>query len=367
MNVSPFKAAYPKTELITSPSSFFSTIKHQYIEYRDNGIYKDYSEAGYYVLQIKSEKSSHLGILTMTEVKEMGRYNVLKHEKTLASKEQNMMHLLLQRKALVKPVLLGYKPNATISGIMKKYIKKKPLLKIDFEEDNEIHTIWAISETSHVENISKAFSKVKKAYIGDGHHRSTTIQLLSKTKQLGKEAKKYNNLYTAYFPFDQLRICDYNRMVDISEIMSLPEFIIALSKYFEMEKIDGPTKPDKKHKLTTYMDGNWYAMTWKKKYLSKNKKTPVLLDSALVNKYIFEDILGIDDVRTDTRINYYGGTQPLSKIVNAANKKRLGIGICIRPVEVKELTAIANKKQTLPPKSTWFLPRLKSGILTIDL
>ena len=367
MNVSPFKAAYPRTELITSPSSFFSTIKHQYIEYRDNGIFRDNTEVGYYVLRIKSEIGTHVGILAMTDIKEMAKYNVLKHEKTLASKEQSMMHLLLQRKALVKPVLLGYKPNANLAAVVKKYTKKKPLLKIDFEEDKEVHTIWAISDPMHVESISKAFAKVKKAYIGDGHHRSTTIQLLSKTKQLGKEAKKYSHLYTAYFPFDQLQICDYNRMVDISEIMSLPEFIIALSKYFDMEKIEGPVKPHKKHMLTVYMDGHWYAMIWKKKFLKKSKNTPVLLDSALVNKYIFEDILCIADVRTDTRINYYGGTQPLNKIVNSANKKRLGIGICIPPVTVKELTAIADRKQTLPPKSTWFLPRLKSGILTIDL
>lgn len=367
MNIAPFKASYPRVELITSPASFFSNIKHHYNEYSDNGIFRELDSEGYYVYRIQQGKKTQTGLLTMTDVKEMKRNKVLKHEKTLAAKEQQMMHLLLQRKALVKPVLLGYKSIKSVNDIIAKTVKRKPLLDVAFEGEDEKHSIWVISDPSLVQKITKSFSKVSKAYIGDGHHRSTTVQLLSNTKELGKEAKRFKNLYTAYFPFDQLKIWDYNRMVDISEITSLPEFIVGLSKYFEIEKLPKAMKPEKKHSVTFYIDSKWYLMTWKKKYLTKSAKQKVILDSALINKYVFEEILGIKDVRDDTRIKYFGGTLPLTKIEMSSQKKNVGIGICIYPVNVKELTTIADQKQTLPPKSTWFLPRLKSGILAKNL
>ena len=367
MNISPFIASYPREELITSPASFFSSIKYNYNEYRVNGIFKEFEEIGYFAYRITIGKQKHTGILTMTDIKELKNKKVLKHEKTLAAKEQQMMHNLLQTKALVKPVLLTYRPIKAIESIIAKITKKKAAINFYFEIEDETHQIWPIRDPETVTAITKHFQKVKKAYIGDGHHRSTTIQLLSNTKELGKEAKKFKRLYTAYFPFDQVMICDYNRVVDISEIMSLPEFLVSLSEYFDMELLSEASKPKKKHHVTFYIDSKWYLMKWKRKYLSKGANKKVLLDSALINKYVFEKILGIADVRDDTRIKYFGGTLPLYKMEMSSQKKLIGIGICIYPVSVKELTAIANQNQTLPPKSTWFLPRLRSGILAKNL
>lgn len=367
MHISPFIASYPREELITSPASFFSSIKYNYNEYRVNGIYKEFEDAGYYAYRITTGGKSQTGLLTMTEVKELKNKRVLKHEKTLAAKEQQMMHRLLQTKALVKPVLLTYKPVKAIEAILAKVTKKKSEINIYFETEDESHQIWPIRDAKTIESITKTFAKVGKAYIGDGHHRTTTMQLLSKTKELGKEAKKFKRLYTAYFTYDQVTICDYNRVVDISEITSLPEFIVSLSEYFDMELLSEAAKPQSKHHVTFYIDNKWYLMKWKKKYLVKRGKQKVLLDSALINKHVFEEILGIADVRDDTRIKYFGGTLPLKKIEMSSQKRTIGIGICIYPVSVKELTAIADQNQTLPPKSTWFLPRLKSGILAKNL
>ena len=366
MNISSFKASHPKVELITSPKSFFSNIKHQYREYKENNIYNDLEEKCLFVYQIKNNKHTHLGLLSMTDVAEMKKKRILKHEKTLAAKEQQMMHLLLQRQALVKPILLGFSSTTHIDILLNKVIKKEPILEIKFDNENEVHSVWQISDDKTIAEFISHFGRIKKAYIGDGHHRSTTIKILSESKELGKEATKYKKFYTAYFPFKQLKICDFNRMVDISEIMSIPEFIVGLSKYFNISKLDGPSKPKRKHQVTTFIDGQWYKMKWKDKYIAQ-KKDKVILDAALINKYIFQTILGIEDVRVDTRISYFGGTQPLSKIESAAQRKDAGIGICIYPVSVKELTALADRGKTLPPKSTWFLPRLKSGVITKDL
>jgi len=366
MKIAPFKASYPKVELITSPKSFFGNIKMNYREYKDNNMYKDLEEKAYFVYKISTKYATHLGLLSMTDVKDMHTKNILKHEKTLAAKEQRMMYLLLQRKALVKPVLLGFKSNAQINKQLEKVTQVKPMLKVNFKGESEGHAIWHVSDKNTIENITALFSKVKRAYIGDGHHRSSTVKLLSETKELGEEAKKYKQLYTAYFPFKQLKICDYNRVVDICQIITIPEFIVELSKYFDISKMDSAGKPHKKHIITIYISGIWYKLKWKEKY-TKNTKGNVLLDSALINKYIFENILGIKDVRVDNCINYIGGTQPLQKIESVANKLSAGIGICIYPVSVRELTSIADSGMTLPPKSTWFLPRLKSGLITNDL
>lgn len=367
MNIKPFSAVYPKVELITSPESFFSNIKFQYREYRANGIYNELEEPSFYVYQITSEDNTHLGILTMTDVEELFNDKILKHEKTLASKEQHMMHLILKRKALVKPILLGYKPLKSIDVILNKIKKRKPLLTVSTEGGSEIHSLWAVKDQKNIQALEAGFSKVKKAYVGDGHHRTTTVALLSKSKELGEEANKYKQLFTAYFGFDQLQICDYNRVFDISEIISLPEFIIELSAYFDIKKQDKAGKPKKKHQISIYIAGLWYMMTWKAEYLSKAKSMPVLLDSALINKHLFNKILSIEDVRVDSRITYFAGTKSLDKLASQADKRDQGIAICIYPVTIKELTAIADKKQILPPKSTWFLPRLKSGLLAKDL
>ena len=366
MKIKPFTASYPKQELITSTKSFFSNIKHQYVEYRDNGFYTESEVPCLYVYRIRTEDSEHTGLLSLTDIKEMKENNILKHEKTLASKEQNMMHLLLHRKAFVKPVLLGYHSNKVINDILEQVIETKPLLNLVVKADKEEHIVWKIDSSPIQDKLITCFKKIKKAYIGDGHHRSATVKMLSESKEIGKEAKKYDHLYTAFFSFDQLTICDYNRVVDISGIVSLPEFIIHLSKYFSITKLDEPTKPKKKHHVTFFIDGKWYKMKWKRRYIKKGKEQ-VILDSALINKYIFGKILGIKDVRVDTRIQYYGGTEPLIKISNSAAKSELGIGICIFPVSVDELTSIANNHETLPPKSTWFLPRLKSGIVAKNL
>jgi len=368
MNIIPFRAAFPKVDLITSPKSFFANIKYQFREYRKSGFYDESNKQGLYAYQITNKYGEHLGLICCTDINDLANGKVLKHEKTLASKEQQMMHLLLQRKALVKPVLLAYQPVEKIQNILKTFIKKSdPKVDVTFENQTEIHKVWPIVEKSLINKLTKLFSKVPAAYIGDGHHRTSTVALLSASKDLGEEAKKYNQLLTAYFPFSELHIFDFNRVVDIGEIMSGSLFMAEMSTHFNIEKLDAPAKPTKKHSVTLYIDKQWYLLNWKSKILTPKKDKSPILDAALINKNIFGKILGIKDVRLDQRIKYYGGVEPIRKIVKHADKCALGVGICIYPVSHAELTGMADRHQTLPPKSTWFEPRLVSGIIAKDL
>jgi len=365
MNINTFKAVFPKVDLIASPNSFFASIKFQYREYRNSGVYKTNNKEGFYIYQIRSEYGIHTGLLCGTAVSDLRNKKMMKHEKTLAAKEQQMMHLIMQRQALVKPVLLAYHPqNDLHDELIKLYEEKKPDVDLKLE-DGERHILWSIYNKTLLNKITKAFSKLEKAYIGDGHHRTTTVALLNESAELGKEAEKYDSILTAYFPFDQLQIWDYNRVVDISEIMPTSQFIAEISKFFTIKRVLEPRKPRKKHEITLCVDDSWYTLNWKKKYIQSKKS--ILLDSALINKYIFKRILGIADVRADQRIKYYGGVEPLSKIVKQCRKLVSGVGLCIFPVTIDELTSLADKGKTLPPKSTWFTPRLKSGIIAKDL
>jgi len=368
MDVKPFKAVFPKVDLITSPKSFFASIKYQYREYRASGVYSMTEGEGFYIYQIITEFGTHTGIICATAVEELNQNNIRPHEGTLAVKEQQMMHLLLKRKALVKPVLLGYYPVDNLHELIIERTKvQKPLVEIIFDNKEEEHRLWAINDEAFKNRILDSFAKLNRAYIGDGHHRSTTVSLLNSSKDLGADAEQYKNLLTAYFPFDQLNIWDFNRVVDIGDIMSSSAFVARLSKYFRIKSIKSARKPKSKHELSFLIDGQWYMMKWKKKYLKKTDEAGVVLDSALINEYVFNKILGIEDVRSDTRIKYYGGTDPMYKLIRQTKKFKNGVGLCIYPVTIEELTTVADNNMTLPPKSTWFLPRLKSGIIAKDL
>ena len=367
MNIKPFKGVFPKVDLITSPGSFFSNIKYQYIEYRNSGFYTPTKKQGYFIYRIKTEGRSHTGLLCTTAVTDLKKNAILKHEQTLAAKEQQMMHLLLQRRALVKPVLLGYNPVDDLPEYLK-YLAKanKPDIKVNFKSAKEQHLIWKIYDKGDIARINASFKKLKRAYIGDGHHRTTTIALLNDSEDLGKEAQKYSHLLTGYFPFKELDICDFNRVVDITDIMPSSLFMAKLSELFKIKNLKKKRKPLSKHTVTFFIDNEWYEMKWRSKFLD-TKKNKHVLDADLINKFVFGDILNISDVRLDMRIKYFGGTEPLEKIEKQTKKYHFGVGICIYPVTTEELTAIADKNETLPPKSTWFLPRLKSGIIAKDL
>ena len=368
MNIKSFKPVYPKVDLITSPKSFFASIKYQYLEYRNSGVYNIGQEEGLFIYKIIAGEFSHLGILTMTEVSDLAKGKILKHEGTLAAKEQQMMHLIMQRKALVKPVLLAYKKNKEIAAILESISQKdKPIVDVKFESGDERHLIWPIYDQQTISRIKTLFSKIKCSYIGDGHHRTTTVALLSASKDLGPDAEKYNDLFTAYFQVDQLKISDFNRVVDISEIMSASRFMAKLSKYFKIKEIKPEAKPKNKHEISLLLDRQWYQLKWRKKYIEPKVHNGPVLDADLINEHIFKEILNIADVRTDTRIKYYSGTDPMYKLIRQTLKVKTGVGLCIYPVRIEELTALADQGETLPPKSTFFLPRLRSGILAKDL
>ncbi len=365
MNIFPFQAIFPKEDLITSADSFFGSMKYQYNEYYKSGFFDKSPQEALYLYQIAYNGTKNLGLIATTDIKDFTSNKVLKHEKTLAAKEQNMMQLMLQRNALIKPILLAYKSNAEVNEQLKKTIRrKKPILRLEFESENTEHKIWKVTDAEDVEAIKKLFKQnIPKAYIADGHHRSSTSVILYESKNIENAQAKFGKLLTIYFPMDQLEIWDYNRVVEVFNTVELPVFLATLSKYCKIKTLKKKRKPKEKFEMTMYMKNYWFSLKWRKKVLRSYAKQKVLLDSELFNTKIMNEILGVEDVRESKKVKYFSGKEGIDSLEEEVNKYQEKVAFFIYPVLADELIQIADQKKTLPPKSTWFEPRMKNGLI----
>jgi len=366
MRIRPFQGIFPNFDYITSPDSFFETIKYEYPEYYESGFfYKGHSEA-MFVYQIISGSRVYSGIVGCADVLDYDNAKIKKHELTIAYKEQKQLQLLLRRKAVVKPLLLGYPDVKEINDWMENYvIEKHPIFVIHFEQEDQVHKIWEIRDGNEINEIQELFkNKVPKAYIADGHHRASATSLLYHRKmQHGDNGRDYSLLFSAFFPASKLEILDYNRIVVALEDVSTTTFMAKISNYFDIEVLDSPQKPKEKHEVTMFINKEWFRLRWKKNVLNKYKKEAVILDSGLLNELVLQEIIGITDVRTDLRLEYVEGPLGVEGVQKATLREPSRVGFCLYPVQFDELMTLCDAGSVLPPKSTWFEPRLKNGVI----
>jgi len=370
MNITPFQAIYPKVDLITSPESFFNSMKYQFEEFYKSGFFDKSPQEALYVYRIKNKNTGlvSLGIVCSTNVEDLINNKILKHEKTLAAKEQQMMRLILQRQAYIKPVLLTYPDVAPLNSFLEKItVSTEPFMRLPFGEEDEIHELWKIIDGSQIEKVRKIFeSKIKCAYVADGHHRCSTTQILYSSKELENAKQKFSNILTIYIPESQLIIWDFNRVVDILDQIPTVSLITKLSKVCKLKELKRGRKPKRKFEITMCVKNNWYSIKWKKKVLEQFKDESVLLDVKLFNQFILNEICQINNVRTDSRISYFSGKDGVGELEEQVKKSSKKIAFAFYPVHASELMAIADKLETLPPKSTFFEPRLKNGIVSME-
>ncbi len=366
MKIRPFRAVIPKMNFVASPQTFFSSVRQKYPEYKEGNFFKKASQEAIYLYQINRNNKTHTGLITCTHTKEFISNKIKKHENTLKAKEQQQIDLMLLRSAVVKPILVFYEEVKKINIAIQNHINDNDLFfEIELEENNEIHTIWEIKEGDEIELFQKLFKElIPEAYIADGHHRSAANALMYKQHKAEKsEYNPFEYLMTAYFPAPELEIWDFNRILNLSKDFSPTRFLAKMSKLFDIEFMFKPEKPKKKFHMSMYLNNEWYSMSWKKEILKKQGKTKVVLDATLLNEYVLEDIIGIKDVRTDTRIKYCEGIKGIDDFINRIEKNEGQLGFVLYPVMMEDLIAIADKNKIMPPKSTWFEPRMKNGLL----
>ncbi len=368
MRIEPFQAVFPNFDYITSVDAFFETVKFEYPQYRQSGFFQKASQEGLYVYEISRAGRTHTGLICCVDIEEYKKGNIKKHENTLPAKEQQQMHLMISRNAIVKPILITHPTIDQIDVLLAAQKTEKQAFYSTSFSNGESHKMWQIINGSRIEEIQSVFAKhVHHAYIADGHHRCSTSSLLhDRMKEHGK-SDQYNKLFVTYFPESQLEVHDYNRVVECLDDVSLSRFMAQLSNIFRIKPLKSGRKPRQKHELTFCINKEWYSLKWKKKVLKQHENDTVILDAQLLDELVFEKILGFEDVRTDSRLKYIEGPKGINAIRQQVNKNDKRVGFCLYPANLGDLIEVADRCEVMPPKSTWFEPRVKNGLLALEL
>jgi len=369
MKIFPFRPWYPDFDLIASADSFFGSVREEYVAYKKAGFFNRSSEAALFFYQIKSDVRTYTGLMCCTSIEEYERGNILKHEGTLSAREQKMIQLLVQRKAMVKPVMLVYQKVKAINKLITGYIQNHPpFYSTYFELDKQEHLLWKITDKELIIKVRELFDKrVQSAYIADGHHRTTTVSLLNERLKNRIDAGNYEQMMVVLFGSDQLELLEYNRVVEGLKDCTPTLFMAQLANLFDIEILEEGRKPAQKHQITLYINREWYLLSWKKSVLREYKSKKIILDAALLNEKVLKGILNIKNIRFDHRITYVPGSKGLRGLEKTTKQNDDRIGFYLYPVQLSELMILADQHMLLPPKSTYFEPRIKNGLLIKSL
>ncbi|MCB9265931.1 MAG: DUF1015 domain-containing protein [Lewinellaceae bacterium] len=365
MHIKPFQAVYPNLDYVTSPDSFFNSVREEYPEYAGNGFFTKTAQEAIFIYRIKTPERHYTGLVACTDIRDYLEGHIKEHEHTLPAKEQQQIQLMLRRKAAIKPVLLAYKRVEAISNWIEAYIiRRSPFFEVETEEAGEHHFLWEVRDGQAIRDIQSLFEQyVPWSYIADGHHRTSTTALLHGRPMMGKQKSDFSLLLCALFPSSDIDILDFNRVVYGLNGLSKTAFMAHISRYFEIGFLDEPGKPSEKHQLTMYFNREWYSLRWKENILDQYAGEEVVLDAMLLDDCVLANVLGVEDVRTDQRILYVEGPRGVEGILQAVSKGEEGVAFCLFPVKLEELMRVADAGKAMPPKSTWIEPRMKNGLL----
>lgn len=306
------------------------------------------------------------GIVAAASVENYNNGIIKIHEHTREDKEQDRAKHVDMLSANTGPVFLTYHAQKSIDALVEKIQKNAPLY--DFTSSDGIkHTVWKVDDKDVIKKIIHEFGALDYLYVSDGHHRSAAASRVQKIRKeqnpdhTGNE--EYNYFLTVIFPDDQMYIMDYNRVVKDLNGLSDDEFLEKISEKFEIEKQPVQYKPEMKHTFGMYIDGVWYKLTAKPGIF--NMDDPVdSLDVSILHKNIMEPLLGILNPRKDKRIDFAGGIRGLGELEKLVNSGKFKVAFALYPTSIDDLMKVADSDNVMPPKSTWFEPKLRSGLIT---
>lgn len=370
MNIHPFRASLPSLERIFNPALFFEKSKHLYSVYYKNGYFNKKEPKALFVYRQRNVISSHIGIFAATHIQDYFNGKIVKHEETIASKEERMIKLFEERNGQIKPVLLTYPTVDEVAVFLKNIVEtKEPFQSIEYK--NSEHDFWMLEKESDYKYLMQLFEeKVEKAYIADGHHRAATLARYSNYTlnrlEVLPENSPYNYLLSAFFSTNELTIADYNRVVQVGEGFDKDEFLEALKPFAEVHLHFEPIKPTKKHELVLIIDKQFYQITWKAEILEKVDSQLQKLDISLLNSFILKGVLKIADVRNDANIAYIGGDKGLEGVWAKVRKENSHkIGFLLYPIATEDFIKIVDTEGVMPPKSTYFMPRIQNAFVNL--
>lgn len=340
----------------------YKLVRNRYLEFKEDDIFIQDKHSAYYMYKIVNREGDIFnGIVAAASIEDYKKDVIKKHEDTIEYRENVFKEYLKTVGFNAEPVLLTYPDNDTIS----KLILEKQQERAEFEFTTtyrDTHYLWIIDDAEKIEVLKSEFSKIKRLYIADGHHRSASSVLLSDELKDNNNSESYNYFMSYLIPESELLIHEYNRLVEDLNGKSKEAFLIELDAMFRIEN-RGKTlyKPSNKHHFSMYLDGEFYSLYLRKDNYAINNALDAL-DTQILFKTILQPILGINDMRNDQRLDYSQGKSDLVTIKTKVDSGEFKVGFGLVPITINELKSIADEHLIMPPKSTFIEPKLRSGV-----
>ncbi|MBO4594007.1 MAG: DUF1015 domain-containing protein [Bacteroidaceae bacterium] len=352
------------------PKVYESAAEH-FKMFQEKGWLRQDAEENYYLYAQTMNGKTQYGLVVCAYVADYLNGVIKKHELTRKDKEEDRMKHVRVNNANMEPVFFAYPDNKTLLDIIDRYAATTPEYDFIAPIDGFGHKLWVISDKEDIRAITEEFARIPSLYIADGHHRSAAAALVGAEKAsqnpntTGKE--EYNYFMAVCFPASQLTILDYNRVVKDLNGKSAGEFLQALAEDFTVEdKGTDIYKPQQLHEFSLYLEGRWYSL--KAKAGTYDDSDPIgVLDVDISSRLILDKQLGIKDLRTSNRIDFVGGLRGLQELKRRVDNGEMKMALALYPVTMQQIMDIADSGKIMPPKATWFEPKLRSGLIIHSL
>lgn len=337
-------------------------------KFQDKGWLVQDEKPAYYIYAQTMNGKTQYGLVVGAFVDDYLNGTIKKHELTRKDKEEDRMKHVRVNDANIEPVFFAYPDNKVLDELINKYIKNSaPEYDFIAPIDGFGHQFWVIADANDIDVITKEFAKMPALYIADGHHRSAAAALVGAEKANNnpnhKGDEEYNYFMAVCFQASQLTILDYNRVVKDLNGLTSAQFLDKVAQNFDVQKMGKEMyHPTGLHNFSLYLDGEWYSLTAKKG--TYNDADPIgVLDVDISSRLILDEVLGIKDLRTDKRIDFVGGIRGLNELKERVDSGEMKMALALYPVSMKQIMDIADSGKIMPPKATWFEPKLRSGLV----
>lgn len=360
---------YSEKQAEVKGKSKYPLVKSKFYDFQEEGIFIEEEKPTLYLYQQKKGHITFTGIICASNLDDYLNGKIKIHEQTIARREEMFKDYLDITGFNAEPVLLTYPDQNGVDEVFASYLKERP--EYEFTTTNRsTHKLWLIQNESDIQTLQNIFNEVDALYIADGHHRTASSALLCKQRReenpnyTGTES--FNFCMSYLIPESQLRILEFNRIVKDLNGFSKEEFIDAVSKTYEVSKSDESFNPRKKDEIGMFIGGNWYSLIAKSSTFDR-KDSVGKLDPSILSENILSPILGIHDLRTDKRLSFMDGTRGKDALENAVSSGEYAVAFRLKSIKVDQLKDVAEEKKSMPPKSTYIEPKLRSGLLIYSI
>jgi len=340
--------------------------KENFARMLDEGVLQQDPAPYYYLYRLIMGDHQQIGLVAAARVSDYDSNRIRKHEFTRPDKEDDRVRQIDSLSAQTGPVFLTYRHNAVIDELVARAVATAP--DIDITADTGVrHSLWRVTDSARIDLITRTFDAMDCLYIADGHHRSAAASRVAAARKAANPnhngEEPYNYFLSVIFPDNQMQILDYNRVIKDLNGQTPDEFLAAVGKAFTVEKAAGQCKPAKTGEFGMYLQGQWYRLTIRPERIPQND--PVKrLDVSLLQDNLIEPVLGIADPRRDKRIDFVGGIRGLGELERRVNSGEMAVAFALHPTSMAQLMAVADAGEVMPPKSTWFEPKLADGLVS---